>query len=466
MSKILLVNSCSPGIMGKRKDIGGKHHPLGLLYIASVLLENNHEVQICDELVGQVPEEYISSFRPDYLGVSVRTPAFNRAIQIAKAAKSLGIKVILGGPHVSALPEESILASEYVDGVIVNEGEYTFLDLVNNPDWSNVNGLVYKNGSGVIKNPPSEKIIDLNSLPFPARQLLDEKLYTGTPEYGFLVPSNQKFWTICSSRGCPYNCTYCSSSNIFGKKYRFRSAINIFNEILQGYKLGVTNFLFIDDSFGLNREITSELCNLIIENNLNIRWCCQTRVNLPVETIKIMKAAGCSLISFGVESGSDKILENIKKGITKDIIRKGIENAKKAGLLVKAYFIIGLPGEGKKEFKESLNFAKSLDIDYLWLSSIRILPGSELWNEKMQNADYKNINWEDYSYFGKNNDKVLQKRYTWFLISFFLQPKYIVNLIKRMSYREIMYFLALFNVFVREIFHNNYSFINKKAQIS
>ncbi len=465
MAKVLLVNSCSPGIMGKRKDIGGKHHPLGLLYIASVLLENKHEVQICDELVGQIPEEYLLSFKPEYLGVSVRTPAFNRAIQIAKAAKSFGTKVIFGGPHVSALPEESIMASDFVDGVIVNEGEYTFLELLNSSDWSNVRGLVYKKDTMVLKNPPQEKIIDLNLLPFPARQLLDEKLYYGTPEYGFLVPPRQKFWTICSSRGCPYNCTYCSSANIFGKKFRFRSALNIFNEIMEGYKLGVTNFVFIDDSFGLNSEITSELCNLIIENNIIIRWCCQTRVTIPIETIKLMKTAGCSLISFGIESGSEKVLENIKKGLTKDLMRKGIENAKKTGLLVKAYFIIGLPGEGKEEFKESLIFAKSLDIDYLWLSIIKILPGSELWNTNMDNIDYKNINWEDLSYFSINNNKLLQKRYNLFLILFFLQPKFIKNLIKRMSYSEMMYFLELINVFIREKFYNYYSVRNRKHQI-
>ena len=450
MAKILLVNSSSPEIMGKKKDVGGKHHPLGLLYIASVLLNNNHEVQICDELVGQNPELFIKAFAPQFVGISVRTPAFTRAIEIADIAKKNGATIILGGPHVSALPEESLRASESVDGVIVGEGEYALLDLINATDWSVVSGLVYRKNNQIVSNKVTQFINNLDSIPFPARNLLEEKSYYGIPEYGFIVPNGQNFWTICSSRGCPYLCTYCSSSNIFGRKFRFRSAKNIFDEILLGYNQGVKNFVFVDDSFGLNKEISTELCNLIIDNNLKIKWCCQTRVTIPIETMVLMKKSGCILISFGVESGSEKVLKNIKKGTTLNLIKKGIENAKKAGLLVKAYFIIGLPGEGSEEFKESLSFARSIDIDYLWLSSLRVMPGSELWTQNTNSFDYENMHWIDFAYFGKNKDRVIHKRYNKFLISFFLNPRYIKNFIKRITYGELKYLLMLFFIYIRE----------------
>lgn len=452
MVKVLLVNSSNPDSMGKMKEVGGKHHPLGLLYIASVLLEHNYNVKVCDELVDQSPEKFIEDFVPDFVGISVRTPAFNRAIEIAARAKSFGAKVILGGPHVSALPVESLKASENIDGVIVGEGEYAFLNLVSNPNWSEIKGLVYKEDNKIITNPPAEILNDLDLLPFPARHLLEEKSYYGIPEYGFIIPSGQNFWTICSSRGCPFKCTFCSSSNIFGRKLRYRSAKNIFDEIIQGYNKGVKYFVFIDDSFGLNKKITSELCNLIIKNNLKITWCCQTRVTIPLETMLLMKQAGCILISYGVESGSKKILENIEKGVTKEMVRKGIENAKKAGLLVKAYFIVGLPGEGEKEFRESLKFAKSVDIDYLWLSTFTIFPGSYIWESYMENKDSSNINWDKLSYFGKSNNKnkIIQRRYTKFLVSFFMNPRYLRLFIKRINLNEIKYFLSLFRVFIQE----------------
>lgn len=362
--------------------------PLGLAYIGAVLEKEGHTVKIFDFTLERDKSfenktEDIIRFSPDIVGVSAMTHSYTNALKVAQYLKDkTGASIVFGGPHPTIMPDD-VMKNNFVDFVIIGEGEESFLKICQNfysKEFSGIDGLCYKedgnngNNKKIIIQPKNNFVNDLDNIPFPARHLLKLDKYILTDDYG-----NQMV-TIISSRGCPYGCTYCYKG-LFGKMYRQRSSQNIVEEIKYCVeKFGYTSFYFIDDLFTLNAKRVEELTNAIKKEGLNIRWQCLARVNNATpEMFKQMKDAGCYKVHFGIESGNQNILNRVKKGITLDQVRNTVRYCKEAGIKTKGYFMIGMPGDTVDTMQNTLNFAKELELNDAMFSITTPFPGTQLW---------------------------------------------------------------------------------------
>ncbi len=367
--------------------------PLGLAYIASII-ENIHEVRILD--LALYPENLqklgsvLNEFSPDVVGVTCYTPSFSESMGIAKYVKEYNKKIItiLGGPHPSIRPADCL--NEYVDFVVVGEGEITFPELLEHIEGkrtvNDINGLSYRNGSGIVTNPPRSYITDLGKYPFPARHLLEMDKYS------------EPIITILTSRGCPFNCIYCCRT-VMGKKYTAQSPERVLEELKM--VLGSSTYRhihFTEELFTFDKERVKRICELLIENNFGITWSCNSRVTSVDESLlALMKKAGCIRITFGVESGDDNILKSLKRGISVDQIRKTFKDCKTIGIEAAGYFMIGVPEDTKETVQRTINFALELDPFNCLFSTATPLPGTDLWDimgmDKRSPDSYK---WDDF----------------------------------------------------------------------
>lgn len=407
MAKILLIKP--PWYVFQGENAQGI--PLGLCYIASVLRENGHECLIVDGDLGVSPnltsrakmreregilvdqnhirnmidsdhkaweniEAFIKKFAPNLIGVTATTGMFGAALKAADIAKKLNpeVPVVAGGPHPSCQPDFTLKEGN-IDIVVRGEGELTMVNLVNHLSESNplseVRGISYEAEDRVFHNPPQPLVEDLDSLPLPARDLILKREKYCSADFGHIM----------SSRGCPYNCVFCSSNKIWSRKVRYRSPEDILEEIKEvKEKFGTRVFRFNDDIFTLDRERVFKICDLIIEEDLDIEWYCDARVDtLSSSLLQRMKRAGCTKINMGVESGNPEILNRTKKGITLAQARKAIRETKKVGIESLAYFMVGLPGEGKREILDTVRFMEETKPDHVCWSVATPYPGTDLY---------------------------------------------------------------------------------------
>lgn len=374
---------------GRRVDgVGGVLPPLGLAYIAAVLEKHGHEVAIIDCPALQLTsEELIKDVvrkNPNIIGISAMTPTFHRAQRAAKMIKEAcpEATIVLGGPHASLFPRQTLAENPDIDVVCVGEGEYTLLEvtraLERGDSLHGTEGVAFRSDSQIIQNPPRPFIEDLDNLPFPARHLLPMDKYRPLPNQYKRLPVVHM---ICS-RGCPFGCTYCSNA-IFGRKNRIRSPENVVAEIKHiNSKYGAREVQFWDDTFTLRKSWVRKLCNLLIEETPNITWTCETRVDVVDKgLIEIMSKAGCWKIGYGAESGDRELLDLIKKDITLDQIRDAVRWTKEAGMEVGLSFMLALPGETPEKALRTIEFAKELDPDFVQFCVTTPYPGTELYNQ-------------------------------------------------------------------------------------
>ncbi|MBN1232375.1 MAG: radical SAM protein [Candidatus Coatesbacteria bacterium] len=425
--------------------LGDLHQPLGLLYLGTSLQNCGAEVKICDEIVEDDPFAFIEEFKPEYLGITVTTPMFERTIQIVKFAKERGIKVILGGPHITPQPEKTLQESG-ADAVCYGEGETTIVEWITKPP-SEVLGIAYMENGNVKLNPPRPLAEDLDAIPIPDRNLLNIKKYLNDEEFGWPLRKGRQVFRIFSSRGCPFQCTFCASWRTFGRKIRFRSAANLLEEIkLSLEKFDVNHFMFIDDTLTEDRKRLREICEGMKKIG-NIYWSCYSRVGLSLEELTLMKESGCELIGFGVEHGSPKVLKLIKKAITREKVEETFKLVKKAGIPSKAFFMVGLPGEDEEEFKISLDFAKKLNAPFVWISILIPLPGTEIYENYQSSSDFlAEVN--RLSYFHTDNP-VISKRHAKFIREYYLRPGYLLNLLYYRGFRYWGIFWKMAQAYLR-----------------
>ncbi|MBU1569646.1 MAG: B12-binding domain-containing radical SAM protein, partial [Proteobacteria bacterium] len=375
--KVLLI---SPP---REKPVFADFPPMGLAYLAGVLRKNGINVKIIDaaSYPWNILEKCIRSYDFDIAGVTCWTIERKQTFLTAKLIRECrpDAKIVIGGQHATALPEHMFTLAE-ADVVVLGEGEETFLELVqalrDGVPLSSVNGIVYKENGKFYKTNPRSLIGNLDDLPFPVYEDFDFTLYHGLPEV------NEPCAALITSRGCPYRCIFCSSTVFWGKKWRMRSAENILEEMKYlNQKFGLRAFFFFDDTFIANKERVVKLCQMIIEDNFEIKWACCGRVNQVDEEILCwMKKAGCYRIDYGVESGSPRILRNIKKGITVNDIKKAFKLSHQAEILPRAYLMMGNPGECEESVNETIGLMKeikpynSADAQLLW-----VLPNTELY---------------------------------------------------------------------------------------
>ena len=422
-----------------KKDVAGLYPPLGLLYLAAIIQQQGAKVELCDELVGHNFRQMIDALEPgDLVGVTVTSPMVPRTAEILAHARQRGCRTVVGGPHVSALPAES-LAETGAEAAVVGEGEETIAEFIQRGSWSDIQGVVWQDGGEVRFNPPRAPLADLNALPFPARDLLQWEHYKGTCEFGFVVDSEETWTTLVGSRGCSYRCTFCGSSAVFGNKVRTRTVENILQEMAHAHdQWGVRNFTFSDDTFVFSEQRTRDFCAALIASGKKFCWSCLTRVNLSTETLAIMKEAGCVLIGFGVESGSQKVLRRVKKRINFEDVERVFCQARRVGIKTKSFFMIGLPGEGEEEFQQSVEFAIKIRPHYLWLSILVPLPGTQIYIEQQSTKGGSYL---------FSEDPLLAARYRTFLRRFYLRPRYLLDLLSNPG--ELGYYLSMFKTYIR-----------------
>ena len=382
-AEIVLINP-NAGVESVSK-IGISTPPLGLGYIASVLRKNGFKVKIIDDIVEKLDfSTLIKKIKNCIIvGITSTTPTFNAALKYARKIKEKlpNIFTILGGVHVSFLPYDA-LKHEYVDAVCIGEGEYTMLEVAERVEkgksLEGVKGMMYrdKNSNRIVNCGKREFISNLDELPFPAFDLMPLDKYS-------LLGKKLECFPMMTSRGCPFNCRYCSSSLFFGKKFRARSAKNIVDEmewLINDF--GAKHIAFSDDTFTLNRKRVEEICNEIKRRNIDITWSCSSRVDTVNENLlRNMKASGCEAIYYGIESANPAVLQYYRKNITPEKARDAVKITKKIGISTICSFIIGAPFETEEDIKRTLNFAIKLNPDYAQFSILTPYPGTELYKE-------------------------------------------------------------------------------------
>lgn len=363
----------------------GVYPSLGLLYIAAVLEKENHRVKIVDCDIESEADKAIDiivrDFKPRLVGFYAMTWTYRQAAAIAKKIKQTNTEIItmIGGPNVSCLPQYSLELGDFDFGVY-SEGEETVAELVkklegkNNLEYNQIKGLIFKKDGQTIINPPRPLIENLDTLPFPARHLLPIKKY-------FDVFSRKKhFATIIATRGCPFNCIFCDRQNRMGRKWRVRTPENIVREIKETIdNYGIREFMFFDDNLIVDKQWGLELCQKL--EPLKIIWECRNRVDLVDEEIlKAMKRAGCYRIRFGFESGDNRILKVLKKGITVEQSLKTAELCKKIGIEIYGYFMLGIPEETPETMEKTIDLALKIEPSFAIFSKTILIPGSELFD--------------------------------------------------------------------------------------
>jgi anaerobic magnesium-protoporphyrin IX monomethyl ester cyclase len=381
MKKIALIN---PG----KDERFAVQEPLHLGFIAAYLEKNDINVCIIDELAGQNVIEELNNFNPDIAGITATTPLAPDAYKVADMCKKMGILTVMGGVHATVLPEEAL---KHVDIVVKGEGEKAFLKIIN----ENIR-------SGIVE---AEHIKQLDEIPMPARHLMQMEFYVRSkdrlPEtYLDFVPPKTRVAALLTSRGCPYDCIFCHNS-WKGLPFRFNSAERVIDEIehlIKRYRIRA--LFFIEDNLFVNKRRFKKICELLIERNLDLIWGGNARVdNVDMELLRLAKKAKCRQVTFGFESGSQRILDVLRKRTKVEQIRKAIHLCKEAGLRVNGTFIIGNPGETEEDIRLTQKLIRENPIDSVGVCIATPFPGTELYNiAQKQGAIPSNIKWSDFTY--------------------------------------------------------------------
>ncbi|MEM7033156.1 MAG: radical SAM protein [Chloroflexota bacterium] len=441
---------------------------LGLAYLGAVSEERGDEVIIFDADVEEEPiTETVKRFQPDIIGITANTPQVKSAWRTAAAIKSVrDIPVVLGGPHVAVLPSESVERPE-VDVVVRGEGETVWVKLCNlieiakrhQPDFTardlldpqmqhlgTLLGISFVTTDGQEHHNPDHPVIaDLDTLPFPAYHLFKMEYYTNLQPATDALDGAKSF-SVMTSRGCPYRCTFCSQS-IMPIKWRARSPESVLAEWQHlVHSLGAEEIGVLDDSANIQVDRLDSIADLLIENQLNhVPWIFVNgiRANLATEAILgKLKQAGLKRVAFGVESGDPNVLLSIDKKIDHDTIRQGFQNAKKVGLETMGFFIIGLPGDNEESMERTIQFACEVDPMVANFSMMTPYPGTKVYEIAKRQGRLLLEDWEDYVFFdgraryeiGEMTADLVQRKWKEAYRRFYLRPHRIVQTVLRKDF--------------------------------
>lgn len=397
-----IVTTTIPEKINKER---GYQPPLGLLYIASYLRKNSaHRVTIIDSEVERFDypdlRRMIEQLKPDLVGIQALTFTLIDALKTAAEVKnySRGVPVVLGGPHVTIYPQESLMFND-VDYIVRGEGEISFKEMLdnlgNNSGLGAVSGIGFKNNGKLTLTHDPSFINDLDSIPFP------DRTFSPYQKYYSLLSKNFPITTMMTSRGCPYNCIYCER---MGKKFRAISAEKVLEEIEHCLGLGIKEIFFHDDTFTIDKKRVFRICELINKRGLRFVWDARVRVDtVNYDLLSSMKNAGCHRISFGVESGNPRILKNLRKGITLEQVKTAFGYCKKLRIQILADFMIGSPGETRQDIIETIVFSRKLGADYAQFSLTTPYPGTDLYREALVKGIIKSDVWSGFAKDPKND---------------------------------------------------------------
>ncbi len=365
--------------------------PLGLGYLAAVLEKNQYKIDVIDcQALRFTYEEFRSEIstrkrQPEIVGITSTTLTYKSALQIAKIAKEVwpNCLTLLGGSHVSFWDDKALQECPSLDIVVRKEGENTMLELAERVEagknYHDVLGITCRKDGEIVKNPDRAYIENLDELPFPAHHLWPiERLR----KHGTVI------FPLMTSRGCIYWCDFCTAVRMFGRRYRMRSPKNVVEELEYLQKtFGAHQFTFYDDAFTVDQERAAEICREIKKRKMKIEWDCETRVDMVTkELLRTMKEAGCFAVWFGVESGSQKVLDAMRKGISTVQTIKAFKWAKEVGLMTVANVVLGFPGETKETIWETVKFIdriKPSDVGYYIATPY---PGTPLYEQVVKDG--------------------------------------------------------------------------------
>ena len=420
---------------------------MGLAYLAAVLEKAGHEVSVLDcpaEMIDlKQLKTKLCSIEPNLIGITSMTPTIQSAFQSAQAAKEScpEAMVVIGGPHVTFMDKEVLAEEKALDVVVRGEGEETLLELaqnVSNPQaLKKVEGITFRNNGETVRTPNRPYIQNLDELPRPAYKHFSLENYR---LFG------RKMLPIMTSRGCPSQCSFCTTARMFGKAFRARSPKSIVDELewLRD-EHGADAFSFYDDTFTLNKKRAVTICNEIKNRKIGLPWDCQTRVSqVSKELLATMRDANAQQVFFGVESGCQTILDAVNKGTTVEQNRRAIKMAKDAGLFVAISVIIGYPGETREMLMQTIDLVKKAEPDDVYICVATPYPGTDL-RRLVEEMGYEISNdWGRYDTITpifKNPNlsaEDIRKLRTSFYNSFY-SPKYVLrHIFKKNFYSRVM----------------------------
>jgi anaerobic magnesium-protoporphyrin IX monomethyl ester cyclase len=461
-----------------------KHVHMGLGYLAGALLTHGYQVDIWDAAVEEEVESFQARLARDaypVVGISAPTPLIVSAWEAAATAKKQGAITILGGPHLTLMPHESMLKPQ-VDLVVRGEAEQTIIEIMHalekdaglggdqppsapaprlfdpSAGWGDILGLSWRDLEGKIRHNPDRPLADdVDAIPFPAHHLFKIERYTNLNPLTDGLDPDARAYTIVTSRGCPYKCTYCSKP-ITGNTWRGRSVENVIAEwrwLVED--LGATEIGVTDDIWNLDRKRAKALCRALIDNKLNhVPWVTIHGMkvnNTDQELFSLMKAAGCRRVGFGVENGDDWMLRHvIKKGQTVDMVRQAFKWAKNARLQTMGFFIFGMPGETEESMEKTIQLALELDPDLAHFLMAAPFPGTEMWEilEKHGHVFSHDMDWSQIAIqddkahfaFGDMDAETVERKWHEAHRRFYLRPKRIARIVARGdTWRRFPYYL-------------------------
>ena len=382
---------------GSFASVGSQAPPLGLCYLASSAKKFGYSVQIIDapaldmDLTRTMAE--IVKIDAELIGLTASTVSIYRASDLAKELKERGTKasILIGGPHVSSLPIETLEEFKEFDIGVINEGEFIVPEIIacykEGGSIGDIAGLVYREGEEVVLSPPRKNIEDIDSIPYPAWDLLPylPKSYKPSPHSYLKLPSS----SLMSSRGCNGTCTFCARP-FMGEKYRGHSAhytVGMIDHLVKAY--GIRDIMFYDDNFLLDKKRVQTICEEILNRKYKISWSCLARPEAIADDLfKLIKRAGCWQIAYGIESADQTILNNVKKRVTVERVEEVIRKTNEAGIHSRGYFMVGCPGETKETVEKTTRFLITSSLRDFHVTFCTPMPGAELFETAQQYGEF------------------------------------------------------------------------------
>lgn len=426
---------------GAMASAGAENPPHAFLYLGVVTRQHGYNTKILDASAHNMTAndilDYIDNIKPDYIGMTAFTISIDKVASLTKIIKNKNpdIKIIIGGPHISAIPEETFTLYKDFDYALIGEAETSLIDLLKvfkeGGSLDDVPGLCYRSDGEIIVTAKKVNNYDLKNIGILAWDLLDgyPNIYSAAASYFSKTP----YTDIITSRGCPFLCTFCDRA-VFGNKVRSIGIDNIIQNIeFLVKKYGIKSLYFQDDTLLSLTETLDELCEYLIKRKYDLIWSCNSRINQITETkLEMLKKAGCWKLSIGIESGSEKILKIMNKKINMDQVTEKLKLARKCGIKTNGYFILGSFGETKETLRETIEFCKKVELDTIRVSYFTPFPGSELSKQCLNSGTIKS-HWSKFSFYNvvyvpkDLSEDDLVRTYKKIMKNFYLRPKTIYS---------------------------------------